>query len=285
MGVPQGAYDFEKLSDTLETLGDTQREATVDKIDNVALFEQESLWNIPILEDAYHRNKVNLLHGMIPPGVKTILDVGCGNGAITNEFMSDYWIVGGDRSWMALQYLQTQSIQLSADHLPFRNRSFDLVMSHQVLEHLPEGVFQQAIAELNRVARQYLLVSVPYKDPLLHAHACCGECRYKYNVWGHLRNFNDLRSVRCLFPSFALRIHAFCGRENEYPTRIGLWLRQWLGGDWAVAPLSVCPKCRSRKQYRADFPRRAIASLVNRVDRCFPKTKAFWWLVCLFERG
>ena len=54
-------------------------------LDNVALYERETLWNWDYREDSYYRTKLQLIGGMIPSGVKTILDVGCGNGAIANE--------------------------------------------------------------------------------------------------------------------------------------------------------------------------------------------------------
>lgn len=252
--------------------------------DNAALYEQSTLWSHPYLKDPYYKNKVQLLRGMVPQGVKRILDIGCGNGAITNELVGDYWTVGADRSWAALAYLRVRKVQISADALPFRNKAFDLVMSNQMIEHLPDAIFQDAIAEMSRVAGRYLLVSIPYKDPLLHARACCRECGCKYNVWGHLRSFHSINDIRRLFPLFTLRIHAFCGRENEYPSRMSLWCRQWLGGDWTLDANALCPHCGSTSQYRAGFPRRAIAALTSRFDRLLPKTKAFWWLVCLFER-
>jgi len=257
----------------------------MDRTDNIALYERESLWDFPLLEDPYYRNKVCLLKGMIPEQVETILDVGCGNGAITNTFTPRYRIVGGDRSWVALQHLCAQRVQLSADFLPFRARSFDVVMSHQMLEHLPDGVFQRAVAELDRVAKRYLLVSVPYKDPLLHVRACCKECGCKYNIWGHVRKFDDVEIVRRLFPTFTLQVYAFCGRENIYPTRLGLWIQQWIGGNWVTAPQAICPQCGSKAQYQADFFRRTVAIFINRIDRYLPRTRAFWWLVCLFERA
>jgi SAM-dependent methyltransferase len=251
--------------------------------DNVALYEQKSLWDSPHFSDQYYRLKVRLIRGIIPDGVRTILDVGCGNGAITNELDSDYWVVGGDRSNAALSSLRIRGVQLAAEHLPFKHGSFDLVMSHQLLEHLPDDVFQQAVPEMMRVARRYLVISVPYRDRVAQQRACCEDCGCKYHVWGHVRNFNSLSDVRRLFPAFTLRAYAFCGRENEYMTRLALWISQWIGGSWTIDPSGVCLRCGSRAQYRAGYPRRAIAGLIDRMDRLIPKERTFWWVICLFE--
>jgi hypothetical protein len=115
--------------------------------------------------------------------------------------------------------------------------------------------------------------------------ARCADCRHTYHVWGHVRRFRRVREVRELFPGFVLRIHAFCGRENSYMTPPGLWIRQRLGGRWAIEETAVCPKCGSRSQSAAGLPRRAIAGLVDRIEQRLPHAWAFWWLVCLFERA
>ena len=253
--------------------------------DNIALYEQEAHWNRNYLEDPFYRSKVRLIQGMTPDGVKTVLDVGCGNGTIINAFDSDYWVVGCDRSKASLGYVRGRAVQSSADALPFMDRSFDLVMSHQMLEHLPNGVLERTVKELMRVSARYLMVSVPHKDRLAQQLARCAMCGEKYHIWGHLRCFNNVSDLRRLFPSFSLRVHAFCGRENEYMTKIGLGVRQRIGGRWAYDPIAVCPLCGSREQYQAGFPRRAIAAIVDRLDRLIPKQKEFWWLVCLFERS
>ena len=93
-----------------------------------------------------------------------------------------------------------------------------------------------------------------------------------------------MAQLRGLFPDFVLRVHASCGPENEYMTRPMLWVRQWIGGGWVTDPDGVCPQCGSLVQYRAAFPRRVIAAIAERLDRLIPKKKAFWYLICLFER-
>ncbi len=49
--------------------------------------------------------------------------------------------------------------------LPFPDGHFDNVTCMEVLEHLPDDAYEAGIAELRRVCRGQLLMSVPYEEP------------------------------------------------------------------------------------------------------------------------
>lgn len=89
-----------------------------------------------------------------------ILDAGCGAGPITRIVAGAERVVAMDFSVEALIRFNTSGYRsldlLNGDvsRLPFRNGSFDLVMSSQVLEHLPTiDLRRQFICELSRVLR------------------------------------------------------------------------------------------------------------------------------------
>lgn len=51
--------------------------------------------------------------------------------------------------------------------LPFENKSFDIACAFEVLEHIPFTDFDRAVGELVRIARRYIVISVPHFGPML----------------------------------------------------------------------------------------------------------------------
>ncbi|MBW2617918.1 MAG: class I SAM-dependent methyltransferase [Deltaproteobacteria bacterium] len=67
---------------------------------------------------------------------------------------------GGDQNKSILEIGPGNYVS-SAQNLPLRDGSFDLVVAFQVLEHLPFSLFAPSLQEMGRVAREHLLFSVP----------------------------------------------------------------------------------------------------------------------------
>lgn len=99
---------------------------------------------------------------------RTVLDAGCGEGFVTRHLAQQdptLRLTGVDLNQEAIQYAQTNFGELATFRtgnlykLPFSDKSFDLVMCSEVLEHLEDT--DRAVCELKRVARRHVLITVP----------------------------------------------------------------------------------------------------------------------------
>ncbi|PYR56360.1 MAG: hypothetical protein DMF85_16835, partial [Acidobacteria bacterium] len=93
----------------------------------------------------------------LPPGTR-VLDAGCGEGVLVDEYASRLAISGVD-----VNYESERVAHASVTRLPFPDASFDRALCLDVLEHLAFEDQARALGELFRVLAPggELLVSVP----------------------------------------------------------------------------------------------------------------------------
>lgn len=123
----------------------------------------------PLLRFALRRFFQSVNH--LLPDVESVLDAGCGEGYGAKEIIAEHEplkIYGVDLSLNALKKsleVNPYVLVCQADitQLPVPDCCVDMVMSLEVLEHIPDP--DQAIEEYKRVTRRYMLLSVP-NEPL-----------------------------------------------------------------------------------------------------------------------
>jgi len=144
---------------------------------------------------------------------RSVLDVGCADGELARRAFArcDRDMVAGLR-YVGLDVSpdQVAKAERLADRgefvcadacsIPFDDASFDVVLGLEVLEHVVNPA--QVLSEICRVARQRVVISVPW-EPLWRI---LNVCRLKYvsdlgNTPGHIQHFTR-RDIRQLFTRF-----------------------------------------------------------------------------------
>jgi SAM-dependent methyltransferase len=104
---------------------------------------------------------------------RSVLDVGCGEGILTQawaEELGSVRVVGVDledarlrAEWSARRGPNLRFLAGRAEALPFSDWEFDVVAAIESLEHVPDP--RRALEEMARVTSRHILVSVP-REPL-----------------------------------------------------------------------------------------------------------------------
>ena len=228
------------------------------------------------------KNKTITVKSFIPNEVKSILDVGCGNGIITNSLDEEYDVTGADLSDIALSYVKGKKIMCSCDSIPVPDESFDMVFSSEMLEHLPDEVLSRTTLEFKRIARKYIFITIPNHEHLPTSFVKCRECGYVFHPFGHLHSFT-LDDLNNLFNSdFELIKSGVHGLKKRYYNPLLLSIKNKLGDRWFDVQSSVvCPSCSNNQ-----FPKEKgnlISKACNLTNRLIG-TKREYWLFALFKR-
>ena len=136
----------------------------------------------------------------------TILDVGCGEGVLTEKWARrcDGSVVGIDlddpalhAEWEKRSAPNLEYRVMKAENLPFADDEFELASAIEVLEHVPEP--EATLSEMARVAERYLLVSVP-REPIWRMlnMARGAYLRDLGNTPGHLNHWTKVGFVSLL---------------------------------------------------------------------------------------
>lgn len=169
-----------------------------------AYYENADLWS-PSKFTGLQEQRAQTTIDWLPEDVCSVLDVGCGNGVITNLLPGKNnidLVFGVDRSYSSLQHVKTMRSQTDAGNLPFRDNQFDALISTEVIEHLPYFAYQQVLNEYFRVARRYILISVPYKEEYELLKVECPACTCSFHRNYHMRTF-DHSDLERLFINIA----------------------------------------------------------------------------------
>lgn len=254
-------------------------------MDNKAFYDKFD-WDS--LKETHLKGKISKLLETIPTDVNSIIDVGCGNGVITNVLGQKYKVTWVDRSDSALENVRTEKVQASSDCIPFDNK-YDMVFSSVLLEHLPNDILKGTISEFKRLSKKYIFITVPNEENPDKLSIVCPECGYLYNSPNHLRCF-DINKLIALFPECKLLKTFTFGKKVRYYNRNILKLktnltpsRSWIPNYWSPKNkrITTCPSYEHTFENQYTFN---LFSLGLDFMNIIVSPKKPYWLFALFEK-
>jgi SAM-dependent methyltransferase len=139
---------------------------------------------------------------------QSLLDVGCGEGVLTHQWATEMGpqrrVVGIDLDdphlhelWKTRQAPNLEYRVMKAESMPFADGEFDMASAIEVLEHVPDP--EHTVAEMARVAKRWILVSVP-REPLWRGLNLARGAYWKDlgNTPGHLNHWSKRSFVSLL---------------------------------------------------------------------------------------
>jgi len=262
-------------------------------------YEDDTFWN-QSLTDPANQNRISQTFKIIPTDVRSIADIGCGNGVFLNYVERrnpSIDLIGVDRSEAALKYLTVQSRIGSIENIPLKDREYDCVTCLEVLEHLPVSIYNRSLHELCRVADRYIIVSVPNEEDLQASFTQCPQCKSRFSYEMHLRSYSK-RDVPSLLDDYGFKCISVSTLGN-YTWLIGQTLfRKWLYPEQQrVFHSPICPICgferdnpRSKSQqvaeshHRLPMKKRVLSMITALPKLLWPKASKDYWILAIYKR-
>jgi SAM-dependent methyltransferase len=237
-------------------------------------YELPEIWDEEWFPPEDHE-RVRALAKLIPDANGTLLDIGCGNGLFLNYLNAEYGhrfgtLVGIDRSEAALAHVQTDKQLANIDCIPIDDLQFDTVTCMEVLEHLPVATFSKALAEIARIARRTIIISVPYKEDLKASRCECPTCFTSFHPDYHMRTFDEYK-LKTLFPARSFEItgtHYLGPQVRRYDYELRTRVRRLLNRTSPAFPsYAMCPVCGflDKNRLSDDLATRKRGRVVTRV--------------------
>ena len=260
-------------------------------------YDDASFWDDGMLEDENNRQRIIITADLIPNDVKTLADIGCGNGVFLNYLKTNNTnldLTGIDRSETALKFVKTKKQQGDIVSLPFSDEHFDCVSCLEVIEHLPVPIYETALKELCRISKKYVIISVPYAEKIEDSYTKCPKCLSIFNYELHLRKYEktdieillNSNNYKCISYQTLGDTEKYIGhnlfRKIFYPEQLLKW----------NSP--ICSICGFETEMEHNKPhskhlnhntKRSITSYLTAFPKLFwPKIKKHYWILALYEK-
>lgn len=139
------------------------------------------------------QDRIASLFRLIPLKGMRALDIGARDGYLSHLLSNRYQeVVALDLHKPNIDAEGIIPVAGNITDLQFPDRSFDLVLCAEVLEHIPTDQLQKACDEIARVASGTVVIGVPYMQDIRLGRTTCENCGEKNPPWGHVNRFDEV---------------------------------------------------------------------------------------------
>lgn len=216
------------------------------------------------------------------PKCDSILEIGCADGRILDKISSNLK-VGVDFSINALKNVKSEKYAANIKSLPFANNSFELIICSEVLEHLSNKIYQNALKEMNRISSKSIMVSVPYKEQLFGGIIKCVYCKKYYHLFLHKRSFSDKDFIK-IFQDFHLIKTYKIGKKNILP--LLFFKLKHITQNYYKYQKTKCPYCgRKNNKHEMKLLRKIFYSFETLIRTIFLFKREPIWIILVYQRN
>lgn len=178
--------------------------------------------------------RVDDLMNLLPAVKGSALDIGARDGFIS-KLLADHFaaVTALDLELPVIDHERIRCVKGDITSLDFPDRCFDLIFCAEVLEHIPTHLLGKACHELSRVANEYVLVGVPYKQDIRVGRTTCANCGNKNPPWGHVNSFDE-SVLKELFPKLSISRRTFVGETSERTNFLSTALMDMAGNPYGT---------------------------------------------------
>lgn len=234
--------------------------------------------------------RISTLLTLIPGRAPSVLDIGAREGYISVK-LTDFFdsVTALDLEKPGIAHDNVICVQGDATDLQFPDRSFHTVFCSEVLEHIPQNLLRKACNEIQRVAREHIVIGVPYRQDIRVGRTTCYTCGRKNPPWGHVNTFDE-EKILSLFSGVSCEKIRFHGENTEYTNFLSALLMDLAGnpyGDYSqLEPCIYCGNSLKPPPERNLLQKTCtrLAVYINRFQSHFVRRHPVW-INLLFKKG
>jgi methyltransferase family protein len=237
------------------------------------------------------QNRIRSLFNLVPLRGRSAVDIGARDGYLTLRLAERFdSVVALDLEIPAIAHPSVECVAGDVTRLEIPDNSFELVLCAEVLEHIPPAKLAQACSEIARIAKDAVVIGVPYRQDTRYGRTTCGVCGCKNPPWGHANRFDE-DSLGALFRGLRIERIEYVEKSLERTNFISAFLMDLAGNPYGTyGQEEGCVECGSRLQAPASrnlmekaatFAALRLTSFLNR----FHSPQATWIHVLFRKDG